>query len=101
MVVRFLLLFLVIQQSSPSPALRVFETNPSTTESTEIMNMETMPKIEREKRSLVLMELYLNTIFNQLEKNQSKKSKEKIRNVRYRFGIFPRMNAPKFESSDY
>ena len=86
--------------SSPSPALRVFDTNPSDAEVTQTMDMEIVPKIETRKRSLVFMELYLNNIFKQMEMNRSDKSKGQTRKFRhnYKFGIFPPMNPPSIES---
>ena len=77
------------------------DTNPSNRENAEIMDMEIVSKIERKKRSLVFMELYLNNIFMKMAKNRSGKIKEKTRRPRYKFGIFPRMNRPRNPPSNY
>ena len=76
MVVCFLLLFLLIPNYSPSPVLRVSETNPSYVEATEVREMENMPKIQLKKRSLGLLNYYVK-IFRQINKKLSEKPKRK------------------------
>ena len=69
MVVCFLLLILLISKSSPSPALRISEINPGDINTKEIMDMVTLPKMPSTKRSLGLLNIYINNVIRHIKKN--------------------------------
>ena len=96
-VVCFLHLFFLIQNSSPSTALRVSETNPSYVETKEILDMENEPKIQDTRRGIDFLIFYLNNIFRKKETNHSEK-KRKI--LRHNFGITPILNLSNLLSRD-
>ena len=89
MVVCFLLLFLLIPNSSPSPTLRVSETNPSNVKATEIWEMENVSKNQVTKRSLGLLDFYINKLIRKMRETPSEKPKRKVWMLRYNSGIDP------------
>ena len=81
----FLLLFLLISNSSPSLALCVSETNPSNVKTPEIREMENAANIQLTKRSLGMLNFYFKMI-RQMKETASEKTKKNPWMLRYNLG---------------
>ena len=77
MVVGFLLLFLLINRSSPSQNLRISEMNPGNLKTKEIMGIENVPKIPATKRSLGLLQHFINNMIRHIKKDMFLMTKKK------------------------
>ena len=87
--------------SSPSLALSVSETNPSSVEATNILDMENVLKTQLTKINIRVLHFYLMKMLRQIKKTQSEKQMKKTWMLRYNFGVTPPMNPPIIVSHDY
>ena len=77
MLVGFLLLALLIQMSSPSLAPSASETNPSSVDATNILDMENVSTMHLTKINLRFLQFYLMKMLRKIKKNQAEKQMKK------------------------
>ena len=72
--------------SSPSLALSASETNPSSVEATNILDMESVSTMHLTNINLRFLQFYLMKMLRKIKKNQSEKQIKKTWMLRYNFG---------------
>ena len=72
--------------SSPSLALSASETNPSSVEATNILDMESVSAMHLTNINLRFLQFYLMKMLRKIKKNQSEKQIKKTWMLRYNFG---------------